>query len=206
MTGARQPVIRTPDQRIRVFVSSTLRELADERRAVARRHRTDAARARDVRTRRPTPPTPRPLPLLPPAERHLRRHLLGQLRLGRARRRDSGLEDENDLAPRDDAQAHLHQGLRTTATNDSKTSSTASNRRHRRLPPLPHRRRTRRRVAGDLATLLADDSTSARRRRRRTRARGGRPRRVPAPYTTTIGREDDIGRSTSCSPEAPTGW
>jgi hypothetical protein len=27
-------VIRTPDQRIRVFVSSTLRELADERRAV----------------------------------------------------------------------------------------------------------------------------------------------------------------------------
>ena len=28
------PVIRTPDQRIRVFVSSTLRELADERRAV----------------------------------------------------------------------------------------------------------------------------------------------------------------------------
>src|SRR6185312_6920354 len=32
MTGA-SPVIRTPDRRIRVFVSSTLRELADERRA-----------------------------------------------------------------------------------------------------------------------------------------------------------------------------
>lgn len=29
-------VIRTPDQRLRVFVSSTLGELADERRAVAR--------------------------------------------------------------------------------------------------------------------------------------------------------------------------
>jgi hypothetical protein len=28
--------IRTPDQRLRVFVSSTLEELADERRAVAR--------------------------------------------------------------------------------------------------------------------------------------------------------------------------
>ena len=28
------PVIRTPDQHIRVFVSSTLRELSDERRAV----------------------------------------------------------------------------------------------------------------------------------------------------------------------------
>jgi hypothetical protein len=29
------PVIRTPDQRLRVFVSSTLVELADERRAAA---------------------------------------------------------------------------------------------------------------------------------------------------------------------------
>ena len=34
MTGVRDPVIRTPDQRIRVFVSSTLRELAAERSAV----------------------------------------------------------------------------------------------------------------------------------------------------------------------------
>ncbi len=32
--NAARSVIRTPDQRIRVFVSSTLRELADERRAV----------------------------------------------------------------------------------------------------------------------------------------------------------------------------
>src|SRR5690349_11529581 len=31
MTGGRDPVIRTPDQRIRVFVSSTLQELAEER-------------------------------------------------------------------------------------------------------------------------------------------------------------------------------
>ena len=33
MTGDTRPVIRTPDQRIRVFVSSTLHELAGERRA-----------------------------------------------------------------------------------------------------------------------------------------------------------------------------
>ncbi|MFB8145868.1 hypothetical protein ACFC1W_03885 [Microbacterium sp. NPDC056003] len=33
MTGESFPAIRTPDQRIRVFVSSTLRELTDERRA-----------------------------------------------------------------------------------------------------------------------------------------------------------------------------
>ena len=31
-----EAVIRTPDRRLRVFVSSTLGELADERRAVAR--------------------------------------------------------------------------------------------------------------------------------------------------------------------------
>lgn len=36
MTDAATSVIRTPDQRLRVFVSSTLAELADERRAVAR--------------------------------------------------------------------------------------------------------------------------------------------------------------------------
>jgi hypothetical protein len=34
--AAPQTVIRTPDQRLRVFVSSTLGELADERAAVAR--------------------------------------------------------------------------------------------------------------------------------------------------------------------------
>ncbi len=34
MTGVPRQVIRTPDQRLRIFVSSTLRELADERRAV----------------------------------------------------------------------------------------------------------------------------------------------------------------------------
>ena len=32
-SGAARPVIRTPDQRLRVFVSSTLQELADERAA-----------------------------------------------------------------------------------------------------------------------------------------------------------------------------
>jgi len=36
MTGVGHPAIRTPDQRIRVFVSSTLRELAEERGAVRR--------------------------------------------------------------------------------------------------------------------------------------------------------------------------
>ena len=34
MTGGREATIRTPDQRLRVFVSSTLRELEEERRAV----------------------------------------------------------------------------------------------------------------------------------------------------------------------------
>src|SRR3954447_24633484 len=53
----------------------------------ARRDRTDAARAGHVRARRTPPPAPRPLPLLPRAERRVRRHLLAELRLGRPRRR-----------------------------------------------------------------------------------------------------------------------
>ena len=55
MTGGLGPAIRTPDQRIRVFVSSTLRELADERRAVRDGDRADAARPGDVRARRARP-------------------------------------------------------------------------------------------------------------------------------------------------------
>ena len=46
-------MIRTPDQRIRVFVSSTLRELADERRAVRAAIERHAAGPGDVRARRP---------------------------------------------------------------------------------------------------------------------------------------------------------
>jgi hypothetical protein len=44
---AETDVIRTPDQRVRVFVSSTLRELAAERRAVLLSERFEMSQAPD---------------------------------------------------------------------------------------------------------------------------------------------------------------
>ena len=100
MTGAKAPVIRTPDQRIRVFVSSTLRELADERRAVrAAIERMQLAPVMFELGARPHPP------------RELYRSYLAQSDVfvgiygdsyGWVARDEevSGLEDEYNLAPR----------------------------------------------------------------------------------------------------------
>ena len=98
MTVMDRPVIRTPDQRLRVFVSSTLRELADERRAARVGHRAPAPRTRHVRARRPPAPAPRALPLVPRAVRRVRRHLRRELRLGRPRR--GGLRPRGRVQPR----------------------------------------------------------------------------------------------------------
>jgi hypothetical protein len=53
----KKAVIRTPDRRLRVFVSSALEEFADERRGIAG-HLGDAAHPGDVRAggARPHPP------------------------------------------------------------------------------------------------------------------------------------------------------
>src|SRR6185312_6256336 len=98
MTGA-SPVIRTPDRRIRVFVSSTLRELADER---------AAARAAIERMR--LAPVMFELGARPPPPRGLYRPYLDQsdVFVGiywesygwvAPDEQISGLEDEYDLAP-----------------------------------------------------------------------------------------------------------
>ena len=116
MTGAPEPVIRTPDQRIRVFVSSTLRELAEERRAV--RAAIEGLRLAPVMFElgaRPHPP------------RDLYRAYLQQSDVFVGIYGDSygwiapgedvsGLEDEYDLAPDGDAEAHLSQGVRRRAS------------------------------------------------------------------------------------------
>ena len=78
--------IRTPDQRLRVFVSSTLKELAPERRAVAGGGRAARARAGDVRTRGAAASAEVAVPRLPRPERHLRGRVLGAVRLGGPRR------------------------------------------------------------------------------------------------------------------------
>ena len=93
-------MIRTPDQRIRVFVSSTLRELADERRAV-----------RDAIERMQLAPVMFELGARPHPPRELYRSYLAQSDVFLGIYADSygwvapeeemsGLEDEYDLAPR----------------------------------------------------------------------------------------------------------
>ena len=104
--------IRTPDQRVRVFVSSTLQELADERRAVREAVNRAPAGPGDVRARRPAAPAAPGLPRLPGAEPGLRRRLLAELRLGRAGGGDVRARGRVPAVGRD-AQAHLRQVART---------------------------------------------------------------------------------------------
>ena len=112
MTLTERAVIRTPDQRIRVFVSSTLRELADERRAArAAIEGMNLAPVMFELGARPHPP------------RDLYRSYLAQSDVFVGIYGDSygwvapgeeisGLEDEYNLAPDGDAQAHLYEGRR----------------------------------------------------------------------------------------------
>ena len=91
--------IATPDRRLRVFVSSTLEELAAERvavrAAITRLRLTPVMFELGARAA----PAARALPRLPRAERRLRRHLRRALRLGRPRHAAiSGLEDEFELS------------------------------------------------------------------------------------------------------------
>ena len=81
----RSPAIVTPDRRLRVFISSTIEELAPERRAA----REAIAQLRQSAVffeagARPHPPQRR-LSVIPRAERCFRRHLLAAVRLGRSR-------------------------------------------------------------------------------------------------------------------------
>ena len=89
--------IRTPGQRLRVFVSSTLQEMAAERavckEAIQRLRLTPVLFELGARA-----PAARSLPRLSGAERCLHRPLLAALRVGRAERDDLGLEDEYQLA------------------------------------------------------------------------------------------------------------
>ena len=79
-------MILTPDQRLRVFVSSTLQELAAERAAVRDAIAGLQLYAGALRARRSPPPAAGAVSRVPRAEPRLRGDLRGELRLGRARR------------------------------------------------------------------------------------------------------------------------
>ncbi|KAA9107859.1 DUF4062 domain-containing protein [Microbacterium rhizomatis] len=193
MTGVSRPAIRTPDQRIRVFVSSTLRELADERRAVrAAVERMRLAPVMFELGARPHPP------------RDLYRSYLSQSDVfvgiyGASYgwvapgEEVSGLEDEYNLAPADMPKLIY---IKADEPRDDRLQQLIDRiRADDTAAYLPFRsaEELEAQVADDLANLLAerfDDS-------RAVAADGevapaSATARIPVPYTTTIGRERDV--------------
>ncbi|MRH29974.1 DUF4062 domain-containing protein [Microbacterium sp. SYP-A9085] len=192
MTGA-SPVIRTPDRRIRVFVSSTLRELADERRA---------ARAAIERMR--LAPVMFELGARPHPPRSLYRAYLDQSDVFVGIYADSygwvapgeeisGLEDEYDLVP--DGMPKLIYVRRSERREDRlvrliariQSDDTAA------YLPFDDASQLEEQIAADLAALLAERFEQS------MQAADAEPAatspllsRVPVPYTTTIGRDEDI--------------
>ncbi|NII70084.1 DUF4062 domain-containing protein [Microbacterium ulmi] len=195
MTGASRPVIRTPDQRLRVFVSSTLRELAEERRA-----------ARTAIERMHLAPVMFELGARPHPPRELYRAYLEQSDVFVGIYAESygwiapdqtisGLEDEYDLAPpgmpkliyiktADNRDQRLKELIARIQTDD-----TAAYLPFRSADELQER------IADDLATLLAERFDESRLPDPDLEPADAVPSlvaRIPVPYTTTIGREQDI--------------
>ncbi|MFK4837321.1 ATP-binding protein [Microbacterium sp. ZW T2_14] len=194
MTGGRSPVIRTPDQRIRVFVSSTLRELGDEREAV--RSAIERLRLAPVMFElgaRPHPP------------RDLYRSYLAQSDVfvgiyGASygwvapEEEVSGLEDEYNLASPEMPKLIY---VKETDSRDERLTAliariqaddTAAYLHFRSAAELEDQ------VAGDLAMLLAErfDESRASSEPEPEPEAPTLVGRVPVPYTPTIGREADI--------------
>ena len=188
--------IRTPDQHLRVFVSSTLRELADERQAV--RSAIERLRLAPVMFElgaRPHPP------------RELYRAYLAQSDVFVGIYAESygwvapdetvsGLEDEYNLAPASMPKliyikASEHRDERLIELIDRiRSDDTAA------YLPFVTAADLEEQVAGDLATLLAERFDESRMSPQPDAAAAGTApvARIPVPYTATIGRADDIAR------------
>ena len=181
-------VIRTPDQRIRVFVSSTLRELAEERLAV--RSAIEGMRMAPVMFElgaRPHPP------------RELYRAYLAQSDVFVGIYADSygwtapgesvsGLEDEYLLAPKGMPKLIY---LKEAAEREPKLRALIERIRSDDTVSYVSFSTTEQlaeRVAADLATLLAErfDGAGA------TDAASPAAPRVPAPYSEAIGRQGEV--------------
>ena len=195
MSGTRPSQIRTPDQRLRVFVSSTLRELAPERGAVrAAIERLQLAPVMFELGARPHPP------------RELYRAYLAQSDVFVGIYADSygwvapgeqisGLEDEYNLAPREmpkliyiKRSEHREERLQQLIGRIQRDDTAA-------YLPFDTAEQLAERVADDLAILLAERFDQSRTGPADDDGREGAASlvaRVPAPYTTTIGRESDL--------------
>src|SRR5215470_20341910 len=189
-------IIRTPDQRLRVFVSSTLEELADERRAVSRA--ISALRMAPVMFElgaQPHPPQEVYRAYLTQSDVFVGLYWQRYGWIGPAMK-ISGLEDEFDLsrdlprllyikapAPsREPRLAELLDRIRDEASASYRTFRTPAE-----LSRL---------VRDDLATLLSERFAAARTPAAAAApslagARGPRP--LPVSVTSLVGREHDVG-------------
>lgn len=185
-------LIRTPDQRLRIFVSSTLRELAPERAAVrAAIERMRLAPVMFELGARPHPP------------RELYRAYLAQSDVFIGIYGDSygwvapdeeisGLEDEYRLAPRDMPKLIY---IRESTTREERLRGLIDRiRSDDTVAYLPFRdaAQLEEQVAADLATLLAERFEAS---RPVVSAPDAAPApRLPVPYSAIIGRDDEIAR------------
>lgn len=197
MVGEPVPVIRTPDQRIRVFVSSTLRELAAERAATrAAIERLGLAPVMFELGARPHPP------------RALYRSYLAQsdvfVGLYAASygwvapdEEVSGLEDEYALAPADMPKLIY---LKRVSQREPRLEALIDRIREDDTAaylPFDDADELAARVAADLATLLAERFDESRRRPQAAPPVPAPAARVPEPFTATIGRDGDIAAVTA---------
>lgn len=190
MTGVVGPVIRTPDQRIRVFVSSTLRELAEERRAArAAIERLHLAPVMFELGARPHPPRALYRSYLEQSDVFV--GIYGESYGWVAPGEEiSGLEDEYRLAPRDMPKLiYIKASPRRDERLDRLIARIQADDTAAYLP-YDSAAALEERIAGDLATLLAERFDQS--RTRDEPAAASLPSRIPVPYTRTIGREGDI--------------
>ncbi|WP_166644405.1 DUF4062 domain-containing protein [Microbacterium sp. BK668] len=191
MTGGHRPAIRTPDQRIRVFVSSTLRELADER---------AAARAAIERMR--LAPVMFELGARPHPPRELYRSYLDQsdVFVGiywesygwvAPDEQISGLEDEYDLAPASMPKLIYIKASENREPRLKQLIARIQKDDHAAYLPFHTAEELQERIADDLATLLAERFDAAKHETPDDDALLGK---VPVPYSSTIGREEDLRR------------
>ena len=194
MTGDTRPVIRTPDQRIRVFVSSTLHELSGERRA-----------ARVAVERLRMAPVMFELGARPHPPRELYRSYLEQSDVfvgiyGASYgwvapgEEISGLEDEYRLAPAGMPKLIY---IKSTEQRDERLVELISRIQGDNTAAYLHfhsESELEEQVAADLATLLAErfDETRLVTDPEPVQAVAALAARIPVPYTKTIGRADDL--------------
>jgi predicted ATPase len=191
MTGGPGATIRTPDQRLRIFVSSTLRELETERRAArAAIERLRLAPVMFELGARPHPPRALYRSYLEQSDVFvgIYAHDYGWIAPGEA---ISGLEDEYVLAPKrmprliylkrleDAREKRLDELIRRIQSDD--TASYKAYETPEELADL---------IEADLATLLAERFDAA--RSPDAAAPPALAARVPSAYTRLIGREREV--------------